>query len=401
MVVVASSSESPVVQFRLVRNPEARATLTWPIVAVLSVLGFALYTFLFGPALLHTWRGNNDFANFYAGGKLAGTGKLYDADAVMAIERANPGRETILPYMRLPFEALLFWPFAQFPYVTGYRLWELFLLACAIVFALHWPAVDRKIVVLACFWSLPLFDSIALGQDSALMLVIVLGAVLALRSGRQMLCGAILALCAVKIHLFLLLPIWILTQRLWRVVAGILVGGAFLFGLCFVAGGPAWISSFFAVAFLDSVNPGVAGMPNTFSLSGGSSLLELLLDVPVVIAVFLSSRRVEAGRVPEFGLYAAIAGGVLIGHHSYVADSLLFLPGCLWCIERAEKSWQRNLALFMLSPFSTVWSLVLNVAVLMRLSLYGWVLAMPWIRTAESMSIRVRSENPVPDSVAL
>jgi hypothetical protein len=367
-------------------------------VAVLALLGFAVFSFLFGPSLLLTWRGNNDFANFYAGGKLAGTGQLYDADAVMAIERANPGREKILPYMRLPFEALLFWPFAQLPYVAGSHLWELFLVICAILFALHWPAVNRKVVVLACFWSLPLFESIAVGQDSTLMLLVVLGAVLALRAGRPMLCGAILALCSVKVHLFLLLPIWILTQRLWRVAAGMVLGGAVLFALCFVAGGSSWISSFFAVAGLDSVNPGVEDMPNTFSLSGGNSLIELLLDLPVAVAVFLASRRNEKGRVPEFGLYASIAGGVVTGHHSYVADSLLFLPGCLWCFERASRSWQRNLSLFMLSPFSTIWSLVVSVAVLMRLALYGWVLAMPWMTTTER---RAAPEQPVADSPAV
>jgi hypothetical protein len=54
--------------------------------------------------------------------------RLYDDDLQESIQRsfsplAVQKRGTILPYLHLPYEALLFAPLARFSYVTAYAIW--------------------------------------------------------------------------------------------------------------------------------------------------------------------------------------------------------------------------------------------------------------------------------------
>ena len=64
------------------------------------------------------------------------------------------------------------------------------------------------------------------------MLVGILGlALLWMTRGRDFAAGLLLALCSIKFHMFLLLPLVLLIHRRWAVLRGGLVGGAILLAI--------------------------------------------------------------------------------------------------------------------------------------------------------------------------
>jgi hypothetical protein len=80
------------------------------------------------------------------------------------------------------------------------------------------------------------------------------------------LAGAVLALCLIKYNLFLPLPLLIAGRRLWRFGSGVLVGGAFLVGVSFAAGGWGWPAQYILMLRLPTTTPDYQGMPNLHGL---------------------------------------------------------------------------------------------------------------------------------------
>src|ERR1700737_2616415 len=72
-----------------------------------------------------------DFSGSYTAGLLLRDGygsRLYDDDLQESVQRsfsplAVQKRGTILPYLHLPYEALLYAPLARFSYLTAYAIW--------------------------------------------------------------------------------------------------------------------------------------------------------------------------------------------------------------------------------------------------------------------------------------
>src|SRR5262245_11017961 len=91
---------------------------------VWAVVAFNL--FLIGPGVLSSARrGLGDFEGFYAGFRLVFTPRLYDREAVLAIQAPLPGGENpeLMP-IRLPFYYALFSPLARFPFQVGQIAWS-------------------------------------------------------------------------------------------------------------------------------------------------------------------------------------------------------------------------------------------------------------------------------------
>src|SRR5579863_424084 len=176
----------------------------------MPVAGAIVCLALLGPAVALTFRGMTDFMDLYAGARLTFTGDQYNVARVLATEAHSTGffSATRL-FMRLPVFGLLLWPIAQLPYSWASPIWEL-LCACAIAgFAALWPA-KRVWVVTACCWSLPVWMTLAEGQDVAFLLLSLALAAIALRRKQPITCGLVLSLCLAKYHLFLLLPLWLM-----------------------------------------------------------------------------------------------------------------------------------------------------------------------------------------------
>ena len=108
----------------------------------------------------------------------------------------------------------------------------------------------------------PLAATFTVGQDVIFLLVAALGAYRMLRSGRPFLAGVLLGLCAIKLHLLLLLPLFLLRRKLWKTIAGGAAVSAVWLAMCFAAAGPGWFAKY-RVALADSrANPYAANMVN-------------------------------------------------------------------------------------------------------------------------------------------
>jgi uncharacterized membrane protein (GlpM family) len=341
---------------------------------ILCCAGILFSVLFYGPSLRATLAATNDFMGLYPGGRLAGTPHVYDPQAIYEIQRNTVGYvNPHLLFIRPPFEAALLWPIARLPYRAAYLVYQLVLLGATVSFIFVWPLSDRKKTLLACCWSLPLFCSFAIGQDEPLLLIAIGLAVERLSRGRDLQAGMVFALCAIKPHLFLLLPLWIVARQMWRFAGGLLFGGGILAALSFLAAGPHWMPDLLRVCMLPQVSPAKETMPNLYGLFGGDARLEFAGAVVVAIAVWYAARR---GGV-EYGLTAAIAGGLLTSHHAYLADCLVLLPALLIASAQARQFWQRCFANALLAPVLYLGAVLPGEpALLTRAALIGFVLSL-------------------------
>lgn len=317
------------------------------VLALACLAGIACNALILGPGLMHTLRGHNDFMGLYPGGRLAGGSGVYDPAQAAAIQREAVGYSNPrLLFCRPPYYAALMWPLARLPYFPAYLLFEALMLAAAAAFVRLWPATGWRTTLVAACWSLPLLAALAIAQDVAALLAAIAGALLLLNRRRDFAAGLIFSLCAIKIHLFLLVPVWILARGLWRFAGGLAVGGVVLAVLSLAAAGPGGFQAFVRTASSSIVNPGLDAMPNLNGLFHGNGGLELAAALAVAALVCLAARRGSQ----SWALAATLVGGVLTSHHAYVADCALLLPALLVMVSQADRAWQRRLALVLMTP---------------------------------------------------
>ena len=287
----------------------------------------------------------SDFSAFYAGGKLAGTSNLYVPQAAFDVERKAMGcvMENLI-FIRPPFYALLMWPLAQLPFMPALVLWRILGLAAVGAFIWMWPD-DKWIAAVACAWYLPLAANFTMGQDVAFLLVLLLGAYYCLKSGKQSWAGILFGLCAIKFHLFVLLPLLIIHKRLWRTLPGISCVGIVALTASYIAGGRQWVEQYRAALHDLRMDPYPWNMVN---------LKALLYDhsgwlIPSAAVIVLISWYVIYKGSLEISLAAVVIGGVLINPHTTISDGTLILPVFLMA-RRAPLVILRVLATFALTP---------------------------------------------------
>ena len=188
-------------------------------------------------------RGPVDFISQLTGALVVHEGngtRLYDLDIQRdaqnrIFEGYRPALTTaqILPFNHVPFEALLLAPLMDLPYPLVFALWTLL---SGVAVGMSLGMLDGSIPVarpvgwvmsLAACSYLPLIRGLMLGQNSALVLLGLVGLYVALKRGQYGWAGAWLALVALKPQV---LPVVLLAVALvgyWRTLAafaGILVG---------------------------------------------------------------------------------------------------------------------------------------------------------------------------------
>lgn len=292
-------------------------------------------------------RGNwdSDFNQYYAAGRLVGSGHLYDWDAI----RKEGPHGTVIPFGRLPVFAAAFKPLTLLPYATARLVWFCLRLAVWAAFPLLWPVKSRLWTWAAMAWSGPAAMCLAFGQDSMFFLFFVaLGVSLLLRH-RNFTAGLVLSLCASKPHLALALPVLLLARRNWRALAGGMAGGALLLAVSTAVEGPQWLSRLLILSRLPIFDPAGERMPN---LRGLLSPLHLGLGAEITLGMIaLAATYYLCRRVPiETGAALALAVGLWAGHHSYSYDCLLLLPVLLLPFEWPLPGPLREWAALLLTP---------------------------------------------------
>src|SRR6185437_1682412 len=251
-------------------------------------LCFVFLCFWFRPEAPRAVDGVNDFMGIYAGARLVGTPDQFNADAYLREQAAATGwtAPSIL-YTRLPAFAMMLRPLGRLPYRAAYRTWQALSFAAFVAFLILWPAPDRTLLFCSACASFPLFANFIGGQDVAFLLLLI-AAAWRLAESRPFLAGTMLGLLALKFHLFLLLPIFPIAQRRWKMLAGTAAMLAVIVIACFGAAGPSWIPDYIHFVLQGQTNPSLRAMVNLHGLFEGlphSAILETVAGIAAAAAV--------------------------------------------------------------------------------------------------------------------
>jgi len=291
-----------------------------------------------------------DFNQFYSAGKLAGTGRLYDWDALSKLEAE---RGQTVPTGRLPVVAYGVKLEGWMPYRTAQLVWLAASMVALALFALAWPGVNRVLMAAALVWSMPAALLLIYGQDTPFWLLWVAAGLWLLERGSPRLAGAVFALCLCKYHLAAGIPILLIAQKRWSALASACATGAVLVAACFALEGWRWPSQYWAVFRI--LSPAAFRMPNLHGIAYWTPW-----PVPAEIALFLAMAALlwmVCRRVSNVGLAgaAAVAAGLLMGRHGYANDGALLLPLLVFTVQRTSvPGWLKCWALLLLTPATSI-----------------------------------------------
>jgi hypothetical protein len=352
--------------------------------------------------------GYQNFTIFYGAARMVRTGQssvLYDLPAESrAQEEFAPNvriRQAALPYMHPPFEALLFVPFTFLPYVPAYLLWNF--LNVVMVFAsmmllrrqfAEIGSLPLALVVLAAAGFPSVANGIIQGQDSSLLLLLFVIALISTAKGNDAAAGAALGAGLFKFNLILPLA-FLLAAKRPRLLLGFTPVAALLGGGSLAMVG--WQGAVGYVRFLFQLeNSGAGGaivgsdMPNLrgmlASLTGvhyGASLMPLTIACSAVVIAIALWRMASVRDSVRRDFILATAAAILVSYHTFSYDLSLLLPVALLLFAAAEpgalepKSGLRSqtdivlLALLYVAPlFDPIWP---------RVNQFGWaVVVLSW-----------------------
>jgi hypothetical protein len=293
----------------------------------------------------------NDFVHWYVGGSLFGTPDLH-------LEEPNQRKQVELIggiltdsyFIRPTFYGLLLKPLTWFSYSTAYVLFQIFSLLCIALF-LRTYARDWPDLLIYAAMSVPLISNFVNGQDVSLLLAFCTVSLILARRDRDFASGLVFSLCAIKFHLFILMPVAMVAKKRWRIFWGAVAGEIVLFLLGLTGGG--WKVFLTLVDLLrrpenhpyPHVMPNLRGLLKAF---GAESLVPLLILFALVLAaaVYLI---VKSTSYEEAFAYSLMAG-LLVNFHAYIQDPvLLLLAGALLFRQEHSKAFRLSLE-FLLLP---------------------------------------------------
>ncbi len=317
------NSAVPPIATRSVPRVFWSTTLPVVVLAVGGLVFLSLFAWAGSARALSGW---NDFLPFYAGGRLAFTGHLYDQAQILTEEqRAGGASGENLHFIRPPWFAALLSPLAQFDYPRAYLIWEVLMAAAIGSFVLWWTPPGRVVNAVALCFSLPALASLLAGQDTPLLLAwMTLAMALSVR-GRPLLAGLALGLCQTKFHLFL--PLWLIliAGRRWRMMGGAAAGNAALTVVGFAVAGWRWPLDYLASIGRDAVTPGIEHMPTFYHALASLGLPGWWVAGPALLVgamAWLAGTRLG----PEAGIAIAPALVMPFLKHTYLFDGILLLP---------------------------------------------------------------------------
>jgi hypothetical protein len=182
--------------------------------------------------------GHADFRSFYNAGYMVRSGDaraLYDYETEKVYQDRLISREDLaMPFIHPAYEALLFVPLSLLPYRAAYFAFLTVNLALlAICYRLLRPGLQNLARVwyglpAAMFLFLPVTGALMKGQDSVLLLTLLVAATVCLGAGREFSAGTLIALGLFRFQIVLPIAILFLIWRRWRFSAGFAVAAAVL-----------------------------------------------------------------------------------------------------------------------------------------------------------------------------
>jgi hypothetical protein len=348
------------------KKTETRPTWRFVLPLVLALAIFAVVSLVQGGP----WSSaQNDFLPFYCAGKLQPSGELYRFDSYYGLQRQIIGGVSpALVYIRLPFYSLLFVPLARLPYLSAYSVYlGLQLTVLGIWLRSYWTTHPK--LALSAAVSLPLLLAFGNGQD-VILITALAGLAWKEAERRPFLAGILLALCSIKIHLFLLVPLALVRHRYWKTLAGLAMGGAVLVALSFYAAGRHWIQDYLRVLARPEIHPQVKLMGNLRALASGvgfDGATWPLMAATALCTLWLLWRS----RSLHEALLVALPAALILNLHVYLQDFTLLLSIVPLAAAIELQTWQQRAWKFVLSPLPYLaalpgppWSALLPASVL-------------------------------------
>ncbi len=371
----------------------------------LTLIGLALAGLVVNGtlALLNRGSWNADFNQYYAAGKLVGTGRLYDWNSLRALELEHAART--VTFTRIPAFALAFRPLTWLPWTAARAIWFGFGIAALAGFVWLWPGIKRGWACVVVLWSMPVAFCLATGQDSVLFLFFFALGLRLLVDGRDWWAGFAFSLCIVKPHLALLVPVLLIAQMRWKAIVSGAAGVMASIGACFLSGeGNDWPRRLLTLTSRIDGHPLVSGiqaanfppaeaperMPNLRGLLwffGGGIAVEIAVGLTVVVAVWFISRK---RRLPVSGTIA-LAGGLLLSHHAYIYDALLLLPALILPFLMPAPELLRKCAAVLATPMAYVLTLAngsIWPVMIGQMAISGYVLVLIAVTLSQNMPER-------------
>ena len=343
-------------------KPERVIRCSAAVLIVFLGIAYALFSF---PANREDTSRLLDFSEFYAAGQIVRQGlgsSLYDLKIQAEFQLKVAPVHAF--YLRPPFEALLFVPFTFLSYRAAYTAWLLFSLAVlagvarliqsntnirdAMLQYTRGIPVDFGLLLVVFLTFSPTMDCLLIGQDSVLMLMIYTLVFLALKRGRELEAGGLLACGLFKFHLVLPFAIIFALRRRGSFLLGFAGIALLLAAVSVLVSGPGVLGSYPAMflnrkyrmllGFQPEYAANVRGL--VYLITPGKIPVAISGAVVAALSAFLLWVTAKLWKDNEFDLCfsAAVIATLLTGYHAFVYDlSLLLLPIAIVCGELAKR----------------------------------------------------------------
>jgi alpha-1,2-mannosyltransferase len=287
-----------------------------------------------------------DFLNFYAAATIVRQGHghdLYQPETQEQALEAILGRRVAEFYLHPPFEAAALSPLSYLRIEQAFVIWTLVNLGLLgllpLIFAECIPFIaDRPYLALLSFVFPPVLAALTLGQDSIMVLFSVSLAYMLWVKKRDFEGGLVLALATVKFQYVLILVLFLLLSRKFRLTAGFALGCAFLAVTSVLVTGFSGLIEYFRFVHQFDLHNGYGNissdrMMNLRGLLAGLGwtdhwrLLFYISSVILVVLTIVCARSIRTARNQPLGFSLCVATALAASPYNYFQDaSLLLLP---------------------------------------------------------------------------
>ena len=362
-----------------VRRVEARldSLLTRQRVRIYPLLLLAAFL----PALVASWFGFSDqvplpdYVARWTGGRMLLEGKvplLYDPAGQSQMQADQLGATHLSWFVSPPFVAGIFAPLAALPYPISAAVWTT-ISAGALVLSLHWLrpfargaiAENWTVFVVICVASHPVLELLGSGQDTALLLLVMVAGLRLLVSGRDGWAGLALALVLMKPQLAFCIPILLIVQRRYVALLTFAVGALSLAVTSIALVGfrvaRSWLFLPTESLYQQQVQQGQAWkgvslqawftsvLPQSFAGSG--HLIAVLLGLSLCYPAAVALRSAGGSRMVD-GWAILLATTVVASPHFMVYDLVIAVP---LVVLMARRHWSARTRVALAAAFVLLW----------------------------------------------
>jgi hypothetical protein len=344
-----------------------------------------------------------DFVPYYSAARLlvlGHGGQIYHLPALGRFEAAlvHPLRipDGVMPFLYPPYTALLFAPLGAIPYVPAFLGWlaiNVLLLLATIGLLVRYSRLrgaDALLLGAASISFLPALVAISQGQVSILLLFLLTGTLLAIRSGRDYSAGILLAFALIKPPCLLPVLVILLVRGRLRVLAALSATTAALLVLSVLVVGPSSLAGYVrTITLAVDWQHQVGGFAPHWNQSV-TGFIQLLLPEPTatqiarvltLMLIGVLTWRVRSDAPFDILFAAAVLCGLLISPHVLLHDLvILILPAAIALHHRdigparlAPILAAGYLAVVVTLPLAAL--IHLQITVLCMAALFAWLLA--------------------------